>query len=82
VEALARWLERAVELGLAKKDGRGHKGYPYRYRLPEREAPWREDPIAAALMPELFTAGDTPAFSPLPRFGGEGLGVRGKETPP
>jgi hypothetical protein len=52
--SLARWLERAAEQGLLRKDGRGHKSHPYRYWLPEREEAWRQDPIAAALMPELF----------------------------
>jgi hypothetical protein len=28
---LGRWLERAVGLGLLRKDGRGRKGQPYRY---------------------------------------------------
>jgi hypothetical protein len=58
--SLARWLDRAVDLGLLCKDGRGHKRHPYRYWLPEREEAWRQDPIAAALMPELFQTGDTP----------------------
>ena len=43
-----------MELGLLCKDGRGHKRHPYRYWLAEREEVWRQDPIAAALMPELF----------------------------
>jgi RecA-family ATPase len=55
--SLARWLERAVELGLLRKDGRGNKSLPYRYWLPEREEVWRQDPIAAALMPELLQTG-------------------------
>ncbi len=52
--SVARWLERAVELGLLRKDGMGKRNHPYRYWLPEREEPWRQDPLAAALMPELF----------------------------
>jgi hypothetical protein len=51
---LGRWLERAVGLGLLRKDGGGLKGRPYRYWLPEREDVWRQDPISSALMPELF----------------------------
>jgi hypothetical protein len=66
---LGRWLERAVELGLVRKDGRGLKGYPYRYWLPEREDAWRQDPISAALMPELFQTGN------------QSLGSSGDERP-
>jgi hypothetical protein len=63
--SLARWLDRAVELGLLRKDGCGKKGRPYRYWLAEREEAWRQDPFSAALMPELFQPaegreGDTP----------------------
>jgi hypothetical protein len=54
---LGRWLERAVEMGLLRKDGRGQKSHPYRYWLPEREDAWRQDPFSAALMPELFQTG-------------------------
>jgi len=53
----AAWLERAVEMGLVRKDGLGGKRKPYRYWLPEREEVWRQDPIAAALMPELLQTG-------------------------
>jgi hypothetical protein len=52
--SLGRWLERAVEMGLLRKDGMGKRNHPYRYWLPEREGPWRQDPLSAALMPELF----------------------------
>ena len=52
--SLSRWLDRAVDLGLLRKDGRGQKGHPYRYWLPEREAAWRRDPLAIIRMPELF----------------------------
>jgi hypothetical protein len=52
--SLARWLERAVEMGLLRKDGIGKRNLPYRYWLPEREEVWRQGPLAAALMPELF----------------------------
>ena len=34
---LARWLDRAVERGLVKRDGAGRKSNPYYYWLPERE---------------------------------------------
>jgi hypothetical protein len=56
--SLVRWLERAVEMGLLRKDGIGKRNHPYRYWLPEREGPWRQDPLAAALMPELFQPSD------------------------
>jgi hypothetical protein len=36
--SLSRWLERAVDLGLLRKDGRGFKNDPFRYWLPGREA--------------------------------------------
>jgi hypothetical protein len=58
--SLTRWLERAVVQGLLRKDGRCQKSHPYRYWLPEREEAWRRDPLAAALMPELFLPGDLP----------------------
>ena len=67
-----------MELGLLRKDGRGLKRHPYRYWLPEREEAWRQDPISAALMPELFETGETPFLSPRPS--GEGVGGEGKET--
>jgi len=34
---LARWLDRAVERGLVKREGAGHKSDPFYYWLPERE---------------------------------------------
>ena len=34
---LARWLDRAVERGLVKRDGAGRKSDPFYYWLPERE---------------------------------------------
>ncbi len=34
---LARWLDRAVERGLVKRQGAGHKSDPYYYWLPERD---------------------------------------------
>jgi hypothetical protein len=58
--SLARWLERAVGLGLLRKDGMGRKRHPYRYWLPEREEAWRQDPLALALMPQLFQPKDLP----------------------
>jgi hypothetical protein len=38
--SLARWVERAVDLGLLRKDGEGTKGSPYVYWLPGCEQPW------------------------------------------
>src|SRR5262249_3739005 len=61
--SLIRWLERAVEQGLVSKDGRGLRNHPFRYWLPEREAVWRQDPLACLHMPELF---DPQAFRPRP----------------
>jgi hypothetical protein len=55
---LGRWLERAVGLGLLRKDGRGRKGHPYRYWLPQREAVWRQDPLSLVLMPEIHLPQD------------------------
>jgi hypothetical protein len=52
--SLSRWLERAVEQGLVMKDGRGLRNHPFRYWLPEREAAWRQDPLACLHMPELL----------------------------
>jgi hypothetical protein len=40
---LWRWLERAVAENLLLRDGTGHKGEPYRYWLPAREAEWTAD---------------------------------------
>ncbi len=37
------WLERAVALGLLRRDGNGHKRSPFRYWLPEREKRLLED---------------------------------------
>jgi hypothetical protein len=51
---LSRWLERAVDQGLVRKDGRGRRSHPFRYWLPEREEHWRQDPVASLLMPELL----------------------------
>ena len=34
---LARWLDRAVERGLVKREGAGRKSNPFYYWLPERE---------------------------------------------
>src|SRR5437660_4067409 len=34
---LARWLDRAVECGLVKRQGAGRKSDPFYYWLPERE---------------------------------------------
>jgi hypothetical protein len=42
---LRRWLERAVEEGLVRRDGGGRRDSPYRYWLPESEARWRQDPL-------------------------------------
>jgi hypothetical protein len=64
--SLARWLERAVELGLLRKDGRGQKGHAFRYWLAEREEVWRQDPVSALLMPELFQTPDAAANPPGP----------------
>jgi hypothetical protein len=55
---LGRWLERAVGLGLLRKDGRGRKGQPYRYWLAEREEVWRQDPLSLVLMPEIHQPQD------------------------
>jgi hypothetical protein len=61
---LIRWLEKAVELGLLRKDGRGRRTHPFRYWLPEREEAWRHDPIACLHMPE-FRDPPGPAFPSL-----------------
>jgi hypothetical protein len=58
---LSRWLERALDLGLVRRDGRGRRSHPYRYWLPEMEEPWRQDPIASLLMPELAAPGASQA---------------------
>jgi hypothetical protein len=55
---LGRWLERAVSLGLVRKDGRGRKRHPYRYWLPQREEVWRQDPLSLVLMPEIHQPQD------------------------
>jgi hypothetical protein len=34
--------------------GSGLRRSPYRYWLPEQEAAWTDDPLAALFMPELF----------------------------
>lgn len=49
-----RWLRRAVEAGMLRQDGLGHRNGPFRYWLPESEERWREDPLAMLRMPELF----------------------------
>ena len=41
---LWRWLERAVERGLASRAGKGTRTEPFQYWLPEQEAVWRNDP--------------------------------------
>jgi hypothetical protein len=51
---LRRWLERAVDLGLLRKEGLGVRNKPFVYWLPEQEAAWRQDPLACTLMPELL----------------------------
>jgi hypothetical protein len=40
-----RWLDRAIEQGLALCEGSGSKTDPFRYWLPEREAVWQQDPL-------------------------------------
>jgi hypothetical protein len=40
---LWRWLRHAVERSLIACEGRGRKGDPFRYWLPEREAVWKQD---------------------------------------
>jgi hypothetical protein len=42
---LWRWLDSAVEQGLALCEGSGSKSDPFRYWLAEREAVWKEDPL-------------------------------------
>jgi hypothetical protein len=59
--SLSRWLERAVDLGLLRRDGRGQKGSPYRYWLPECEETWQQEPQAAGFLPELC---QTPVVPP------------------
>jgi hypothetical protein len=44
---LWRWLERAVAENLLLRDGTGHRGRPYRYWLPQRDAEWAADPVYA-----------------------------------
>ena len=65
---LHRWLQRAVDKGLLKKDGRGRRGHPFRFWLPEREEFWRTDFLALLHMPELRQppppSPDTPAPKP------------------
>ncbi len=54
--SLLRWLEKAVQQGLLRKDGLGLRNQPFRYWLPEKEEAWRQDPLACFLMPELREA--------------------------
>jgi hypothetical protein len=49
-----RWLNHAVTCGLVCRDGRGRRNHPFRYWLPGQEHRWRQDPLAAFHMPELF----------------------------
>ena len=43
-QTLWKWLARAVELGLAKTAGTGHRNEPFRYWLPMMEEQWKSDP--------------------------------------
>ena len=43
--ALWRLLEKAVEQGLALREGSGQKSDPFRYWVAEREAAWEQDPL-------------------------------------
>jgi hypothetical protein len=42
---LWRWLERAADRNLLRREGAGHSKEPFRYWLAEKEAVWRDDPI-------------------------------------
>jgi hypothetical protein len=53
-ETIRHHLEQAVAQGLARQDGLGVRGQPFRYWLPAREDQWRQDPEAYLKMPELF----------------------------
>jgi hypothetical protein len=44
-----RSLDRAVEQGLVLCEGKGSKGDPFRYWLPQREAVWQQDPLYALM---------------------------------
>ena len=48
-----RWLERAVAEGKVCRDGKGRKGRPYRYWLPEQMEVWRRQPFFLEDLPEL-----------------------------
>jgi hypothetical protein len=50
--------------GPAAQGRRGTRRDPYCYWLPEREDYWRQDPLWAALMPELFATPEGPGASP------------------
>lgn len=66
---VARWLERAVAQSLLRREGVGHKGEPFRYWLPAREAEWRKDPLACLRMPEFWDV-ESPAAEPPVTTGG------------
>jgi hypothetical protein len=59
-----RCLERAAAQGLVRKAGRGTRSDPFRYWLPSKEAAWREDPLAALHLPELFQPGPSGTTTP------------------
>src|SRR5262245_3618056 len=54
LSTINRWLEKAVAQGSLARDGKGLRNDPFRYWLPSKEEHWRQDPLAALQMPELF----------------------------
>jgi hypothetical protein len=43
--SLWRLLEKAVDQGLVRREGTGHKSDPFRYWQPSREEAWQQDPF-------------------------------------
>ncbi len=49
--SLSRWLNRAVDRNLARRDGRGRRSHPFRYWLTGQEDRWRTDPLPFLHLP-------------------------------
>jgi hypothetical protein len=69
--SIYRWLNRAVDLGFACRDGRGRRRHPFRYWLTGQEDRWRTNP--ASFLPLAESAQQEAPLTPSP-LRGEGRG--------
>jgi hypothetical protein len=58
------YLETAIDKGLLKKDGKGHRTNPFRYWIAAREAFWRQDALSLLHNPELIESESVALVAP------------------